>query len=85
MSSTEKQHSSERRVHIEVGTHFWAKMDGKLAVMCRCKNYINGWGNSISRYFVCGGWEGSINESDFEFIEAIEMPKEFSVDDIYYK
>ncbi len=61
---------------IQNGTHFWAKMDEEIVMMCRGKY----------GFYVCGAWEQPIISSDeFEFIQAVDLPKGYSVSDLYYQ
>jgi hypothetical protein len=51
---------------IKNGDFFWAIVDGELTVVMKDKKGI---------YFMCGNWEGALNETDFKFIEKIIKPK----------
>lgn len=62
-------------VGITYGTHFWAKLDGKLVMMCKCKNGI----------YVCGEWEDSIYEEDIIVIKVVDFPEGYTADDLYYQ
>lgn len=64
---------------IENGTHFWAIMngdrDGGLTMICKCKN----------GYFVCGAWEGKVDEKEFEIIEIVPLPEGYNETQLYYR
>ena len=54
---------------------FWASLDGKLVMMMK---------NKEGKYYVCGGWECPIRENDFEVIQEVPLPKNYSPDQLYY-
>lgn len=60
---------------LPLGTHFWALMDGNLVVI----------GKEKDGYYVCGGWECSIREEEFDIIELINFPKGYNAENLYYK
>jgi hypothetical protein len=60
---------------IKTGSHFWAKIDGKLVMMMK---------DIKGDYFVCGPWEGAVQRTDFEFIEEVNPPIKFDGKYFYY-
>lgn len=68
---------------IKIGTHFWAKMDGKLVMMIRAKDHSFR-GEKHEQYFVCGGWEGAFSPHEFELIETVNFPKGYGKNNLYY-
>ena len=58
---------------IKKGSHFWAIRSDELLVMIKD---IHG------DCFVCGGWEGSVE--DFKFIQYIEKPESHKNTKLYY-
>lgn len=61
---------------LKEGDHFWAKLDGKLAVfMYQRDGYM----------YVCGDWECGFSLSELEFVSKIDIPKGYTKKDLYYR
>lgn len=57
-----------------IGTHFWALINNEIAVMLKLND----------GYFICGPWECSINENNFEVLAIISKPPDFTYHKTYY-
>ena len=60
---------------IKPNSHFWAKVDGRLAVLMRTAN-----GN----FYICGPWEVEIRSDSFVFIWEIQRPESETRTLLYY-
>lgn len=57
------------------GTHFWANLDGKTAVICKAKD----------DYYMCGPWECALSEDDFEVLQIIPFPENYTAANLYFQ
>jgi len=61
--------------NVKPGSHFWALMSGELVACMKDKD---------EEIFVCGGWEHAVKPAELIFISFIELPGEFTKEQLYY-